>query len=229
MEFYSSEKEQVEALRKWWAENWLYIATGLTLGIIAVVGWNQYQAYVLERAQQASQKYTEMVGAFNVEAQPIAEDILTELKGEFSSTPYASDAALYAAAVYVNMSDLENAERELRWVINESTDLSKGALARIRMARIMIATSRYQAAIDELAGMDDTGYGALANAVRGDAFSAMDEREAAMGAYALALEHAKPDALDRELVQLKLDRLKRYSTSAAESETGDDDLMEESQ
>ncbi len=226
MEFYSSEKEQVEALRKWWAENWLYIATGLTLGIVAVVGWNQYQAYVIKHAQQASQKYTEMVGAFNVEAQPIAEDILIELKSEFSSTPYAGDAALYAASVYVNLYDLESAERELRWVIDEGRGLSKEALARVRIARIMIATSRYQAAIDELAGMDDTGDGALASAVRGDAFSEMGESEAAMGAYALALEYAKPDALDRELVQLKLDSLKRNSTSVTDSETADGDLME---
>jgi len=229
MEFYSSEKEQLEAMRKWWSENWLYIASGLTLGVVAVVGWNQWQAYVLERAQKASARYTEMVGAFNVETQPIAEDILAELKTEYASTPYAADAALYSAAVHVKKADLESAERELHWVIAASPDESKVVLARIRLARVLNAMSRYQEAIDELTNLDGTGFNALANTIRGDAYVALRDMESARAAYALSLEQAKPGLLDRELVQLKLDNLQTSSAVNDTTELADTESVSDSQ
>ena len=38
MEFEKSDQEQVEALQKWWKENWLSLLGGLVLGLGGILG-----------------------------------------------------------------------------------------------------------------------------------------------------------------------------------------------
>ena len=46
MEVYDSEREQIEAMKKWWAQNGKAIITGLVLGLAALIGWQQWSASV---------------------------------------------------------------------------------------------------------------------------------------------------------------------------------------
>ena len=41
-----SEKEQLEQMRAWWADNGRFVIGGVLLGVAALVGWNQWQASI---------------------------------------------------------------------------------------------------------------------------------------------------------------------------------------
>jgi hypothetical protein len=49
-----SEREQVDRIRQWWKENGAWIIVGVGGGVLALAGWNWWQGYQLQRAEQAS-------------------------------------------------------------------------------------------------------------------------------------------------------------------------------
>ena len=57
MEFEKSDQEQVEALQKWWKENWLSLLGGLVLGLGGILGWQYYGDYSDAQAATASTRY----------------------------------------------------------------------------------------------------------------------------------------------------------------------------
>jgi predicted negative regulator of RcsB-dependent stress response len=49
-----SDKEQLEQIREWWRENGWYVFGGIGLGILLLVGWNQYGAWQERRLADSS-------------------------------------------------------------------------------------------------------------------------------------------------------------------------------
>jgi hypothetical protein len=58
VEDYLSEREQVDRIRQWWKENGAWIIVGIGGGVLSLAGWNWWQGYQLERAEQASAIYS---------------------------------------------------------------------------------------------------------------------------------------------------------------------------
>src|SRR5690606_41345251 len=52
-----TDEEQIEALRAWWRENGRAIIAGVVIAIVALIGWQQWDAYKQRRAELASQDY----------------------------------------------------------------------------------------------------------------------------------------------------------------------------
>ena len=51
---YLSEKEQIEAIRRWWRENGWYLVGGVAIATLAYVGYGQYQDYRDRRNEEAA-------------------------------------------------------------------------------------------------------------------------------------------------------------------------------
>ena len=47
---YLSDREQEEALRSWWRDNWRWIIGGVVLGLALLGGWRYWQVYRDQRA-----------------------------------------------------------------------------------------------------------------------------------------------------------------------------------
>jgi hypothetical protein len=91
---YLSEREQVDRIRQWWKENGAWIIVGIGGGVLALAGWNWWQGYQLERAEQASAIYS-------VVAEAAVEGRLDEvragvdrLEAGHGSSPYLQHAGL---------------------------------------------------------------------------------------------------------------------------------------
>ncbi|HSS63505.1 MAG TPA: tetratricopeptide repeat protein, partial [Gammaproteobacteria bacterium] len=83
-----SEKEQLEELRAWWAENGRFVIAGVLLGVAAIFGWNQWQARIEKTQIEASNLFEdvmEAVGSGNTEA---AEAAANELYANYQRTVY---------------------------------------------------------------------------------------------------------------------------------------------
>lgn len=201
------DEAQVEALKKWWQENWMALAAGLVIGLGAIFGWEGWQKYRDGQDAQASQIYEDMKKAYSGnkadEATRLGEKLLTE----FESTPYAPAAALRMASAAVEANKLDEAGARLSWIVANSGDEGLKQLARLRQARVLWAQNKGDEALKILAG-DAGGYAALYEELRGDISLAKGDRSAARASYEKALQAAATDdRASRESLQRKLDDL----------------------
>ena len=215
MDEYLSEKEQVEKLRLWWRENGPFVIGGLVLGVLALSGWNYWQSWQIERSENAKVAYDKLVIAVDNADQDTVATQLAELSGEYSSTPYLSQARLLAARMHVDGGDLDRAAAELDRVVREAKDPELVRIARTRLARVLLANGDTEGA---LAALDLSSAGVFApryHELRGDVLVARGETTAAREEYVTALAGAEQGIVNRQSVQRKLDALGGNEASEA--------------
>jgi predicted negative regulator of RcsB-dependent stress response len=206
-----SEEEQVEALKRWWNENGKSLLAGIAIAILGVVGWNYYQDMEQQEAETASAYYQRLLGNASAgqlgdnERAAIKQDAQT-LKDEFSDGAYAQYAALMLAKVAVAESDLEKAESELRWLLNNADESELVELANLRLAQVLQAQGRLPQALELVQDKADAWQGRRLE-VKGDILLAQGDKTAARAAYASAKKIAAEQGANTALLSLKLDNL----------------------
>lgn len=202
-----SDDEQVEALRAWWRENGRSVIAGVVIAVVALVGWQQWNAYRQNRAEAASAEYTAFYEQI-LAAQP-TEGVVA--RGEailenYGNTPYAPLTALLLARHHVNAGELEQAAEHLRWVIAKADSKPVQAIARLRLARVLAAQQKYDEALAQLEPVPGPLTADFQEA-RGDLLSAAGRADAAIGAYRAALADQNLMPQRRAIIQLKLNDL----------------------
>ncbi len=220
MDAYRTEDEQVEALKRWWKEN----GTSTLLTIVVVVGgYFGYQAWQKNKQQQqagASAQYQQLLQV-SMELEQDANDaryatashLVDTLKNEYPSTLYAHYAALMQAKLLVDQKDLEAAQAQLRWVLDNDPEPELQQLAKLRLARLMFAAGQPEQALAQMSGADYGEFAALYYELRGDIHASQGDLEAARQDYqsALASDAANPNAMP--LVRMKLESLPRDTST----------------
>jgi len=201
---YETEEQQVEALKKWWAENGKSVILGVGIGAFAIFGWQGWNKHQLSKARQASDGYQQTLAALNGEGDAV--EIAKDVKDDHSGTLYATMAALAAARSAVEKSDLETAEKELRWAVSNSPQKEISTIARVRLARVQGALGKHKDAFKTLPGKAPEAFTALVEEVRGDLYSATGEAEKARVAYQAALDSGESGG-DRNTLEMKLNEL----------------------
>jgi predicted negative regulator of RcsB-dependent stress response len=203
VEDYLSDREQEEALRTWWRENWRWILGGIVLGIALLFGWFRWQDYRSSRAVAAAKHYDQVKAAVDARDADKATKLLGELSSEFDKSPYAQEARLLVAKMHVEATKYDAALPLLREVADKSADKELANVARLRAARVLIQQGKHDEAIASLK-VDELGaFAASAHEIRGDANLAKGDQNAARAEYAAAL--AADDAqIDRNMLELKL-------------------------
>ena len=201
------DEEQVEALKKWWQENWKALAAGLVLGVGSILGWEGWQTHQQSTAADASRIYAELQEALTGEQLEAADELAARLKTDFSGTPYAAHAVLAVAAHLAEHGDFEAASERLNWVVQRSDDEGLRHIARLRRARALWQLSRVDEAL-KLLNIDQAGsFTGLYAELRGDIRLSSGDRKAARADYEAAMAALPPEAANRELLQRKLDDL----------------------
>ena len=202
---YDTEEQQVEALKSWWKENGTAVIIGALLGIGALGGWRGWNWYEEKQAVNASDVFVSvqefMIAGDMASFQEQAETLRTE----YASTPYAVLATLHEAKAQAKEGDLKAAAESLRWAVKHSAQPAIRDVARIRLARVLVADHKLddaQAVIDK---EFSEGYRSLVHEIQGDILIARGEPEQAKQAYDLALESARASGV--EFLQMKRDDL----------------------
>lgn len=198
---YETEEQQVEALKEWWKQNGTAVISGAVLGIAALGGWRAWDWYQEKQATEASDIYANVQGAL---LQNDTESLGTEaetLREQYKSTPYAVLVTLHEAKIQSEKGDLGAAAESLRWAMDNSSQKSVQNIARIRLARVLVADSKLDEATTLINHNLPDAYASLVNEIRGDIFFAKGETEQAKQAYDQALESA--DANSVEYLQIK--------------------------
>lgn len=204
MSDYKTDDEKVEELKAWWKENGTSVIAGVVLAIGGIFGWQYWQTYQHERAAAASALYAKVDKIAATAIEQALPDIQT-LQQQYASTPYAAIASLKAAQQYAAQGDYAPARTALQWVIDNSDAADFQHLAKIRLARVLLAM---QQADDALALANQTyppAYTSLVEELKGDIFVAQHKIAEARAAYDKALLTSKDASTD--LIKMKRDNL----------------------
>lgn len=200
---YTSEQEQIEALRQWWRENGRSVIAGVVIAVIGVVGWQQWSAYKTNQALAAAGAYEALasdIGSQNLDA---AGKEWTTLKEEHGGSAYAVLGSLRLAAARTDAGDLDGAEAALRWAHDHGDNQGLRQLARLRLAKVLDAAGKDDEAVATLKPVPDGPYAARYQELLGDIEMARGKREAAIQAYRDAIA-ANPLRRRRGLIEMKL-------------------------
>jgi predicted negative regulator of RcsB-dependent stress response len=232
VETYTTEEEQVEALRRWWDENGRSVIFSVIIALAAGFGWKAWQAHQKDTSEGASNIYQSMLLNINVEdstpeQQAIATGLAVQLKTEYDSTTYAQFAALHLASLAVSKDNLAEAEGQLRWVLaraDKGGDVAQ--VTELRLARVLAAAGKAQQGLDILQGAADVSYGASYALARGDILLQLGRTDEAKAAYleARALigqsgEQINLATLDQKLQSLMPRPARDYGAALAEQDT----------
>jgi predicted negative regulator of RcsB-dependent stress response len=199
-----SEAEQYERAKAWTRMNGPWILAGIAIGALLLFGWRWYQNRRDTQAEMASARYEEMVAALNRGDRTRGLAIADDLNREYAWTPYATLATLMAARAHVDANELDKAAAGLKSVMDSAPDKEMSMVARLRLARVQAAQSKYDEALATLK-VDDPGEFAprLAD-VRGDVLLAKGDRAGALREYLAARSGDTKGRVDAEQLDLKI-------------------------
>lgn len=227
-----SEKEQIEQLRSWWSVYGGYVIFGVAAGAILLFGINYYKNSKLNAQLQGSSLYqqlTDDVVDGNLEE---AEILAGELAASYGDTPYAAQAKLAIARLYMDKNRDEDAADALRDLLESDSSDEIKQIARLRLAKILLYQEKPSDVIDLLEGQGSNAFAAAYGEVLGDAYAALERYADAEAAYQQVLmDPLSQGTVNQQLVQWKA--LDLPATEAAEEASdvadGIDTLLEEAE
>jgi predicted negative regulator of RcsB-dependent stress response len=198
------EQEQLATFKAWWQQygnllTWLLIA--VLTAYSAWTGWNYYQR---SQSTQASQLYEELQKAVTAKDNARVQRAAGDMETRFGSTSYAQMSALMAAKSAFEAGDMNVAKAQLEWTVANG-DAEFKAIAKLRLAGLLLDEKSYDAALVALAG--DTLPQFIGNVAdrRGDILVAQNKMAQARVAYQAALAATDVKNPGHQLIQLKLD------------------------
>jgi predicted negative regulator of RcsB-dependent stress response len=213
---YLSEKEQWEWLKAQVRENTPAVVLAIVVVAAAVFGWRWWQSHQDARQLGAGAKYMQMVQSLERGDRTQSLVLLGELERDYGASPYADQARLLAARMYVDETQLDHAASELATVAEHSKDQELARVARLRLARVQIAQGKPDSALATLGGSVSGAFAARYHEVRGDAYYAKGDKTAALTEYRSA-QSAGAEGSDTALLQLKIADLGGGPASSAPS------------
>lgn len=206
MEGYTSDDEQVERIKQWWAENGRAVIAGLVLGIGGLLGWRGWVSYQQAQAEAASAIYGRMVESVERGDAVSAERHAQSLLGSYTGTPYALMAGLTLGRVHHQGGDYDAAASDYRRVIDRAGEHPLAWVARLRLARTLVDADRLAEALAVLQQEPPAPYVAAYEELKGDIYRLQGEPEQARDAYLRARLAPQPVA-DPAALEMKLNDL----------------------
>jgi predicted negative regulator of RcsB-dependent stress response len=210
-----SEEEQVEALKKWWKENGVAIFIGVVIGLGAVIGVRYWYSYQETRSIAASDVYNRFTESVQKNEEANTQKLANEMLQKYKGTSYAALTALQLAKQNVDANKLAEAEKNLRWALDNPGDKSIALITRQRLAEVLSAEGKLDEALSVLDKVKDPTFDPLFAQVRGDILRKQGKLEKAREAYQLALTDPSLSAKQREFIEMKLEELPKLPVQDA--------------
>lgn len=201
------EQEQLATLKAWWSRfgnliTWLVIAA-----LAAYAGWNGWNYYQRNQVMQAALLYDELQKAVTAKDNGRVLRAAGDMQEKFGRTAYAQMAALAAAKSAWETKDAAAAKTQLQWLIDNARDGEYKAIARIRLAGVLLDEKAYDEALKVLAVDVPSHFAGAVADRKGDILVAQDKLDEARAAWKLALDKTDDKNPARQLIQLKLDAI----------------------
>ena len=200
-----SDQEQIQMLKNWWKQYGMTLVIGLCVFLSASYGWRYWQQYKTHQTELASMIYSEVINLNDMNKADEVKLLTENLLKNYPRTVYASLAALIVAKDAVESDKLADAEQKLQWVVDKGKQKALQQLARIRLARVLLADKKPTEALAVLAKLDvTTALTAEAAEVKGDVLVVLGKKAEALQSYQIALTINKVKAVESPLLQMKI-------------------------
>ncbi|SFV87217.1 Mlr7403 protein [hydrothermal vent metagenome] len=194
-----TEEEQAEQIKKWLKDNLPHIIIGIALGLSGIWGFDYYQTLQYEKAIQARNNYLAIVvNSNNTEA-------LTALKQD-ESNAYKQQVELVLAQQAVVKGDYQGAITYLL-PLTKNKDEFLMHNAKLRAATVYLEMKKPDEALALLSDNNNAAFGALYDNIKGDAYFAKGDFDAAKKHYQAVFAQLPRESKLLNLVQMKLSDL----------------------
>ncbi|MFM8331355.1 MAG: YfgM family protein [Candidatus Methylumidiphilus sp.] len=206
MEFYESEEQRVEALKKWWQTNSQAVITGLAVGMAVLAGWNAWQNAQHQKAEEASGMYLQLLRAVDAKQAEPAAKLSERIIEQYQGSAYATYATLFSARLKAEAGDLAGAKNVLSDLLASSKDDNIKHLARLRLGQVLLALGEFEPALkllEPLKSRDMGTYESRYEELKGDLYAALQRSSEAVAAY----ERAKETGETAPWLEMKINNL----------------------
>jgi len=204
VEVYSNENEQVDALRRFFANNGKALAVGVIIGIAALGGWRYWASHEDSSSKAVSAQYQQVTTAMKAD-QPATLDAAAKFASENSNT-YGALAAMDVAKQYVDASQLDKAASLLENGLKNTKDANLQAVINLRLARIQLQQNQADAALKTLDAVKGDGWTAIVADIRGEALLSKGDKQGARAAWSKGVDSDASPAL-KQMMQMKMNNL----------------------
>jgi predicted negative regulator of RcsB-dependent stress response len=208
MQDYTNEHQQWEAIQDWLRKNGVQLLVVFAISLAVAFGFRYWQSSHLEKKQQASQLFDQLLSVEKSDPQSsLIPRIIAELKNNYVRTPYAASAALFEAKNAVSNHHFQAAEQALSWAVAHATSSDIKTIATIRLARVLLADKKPEAALAQLEKNTDPAYLPAIEQVKGDIYLAQKDIPKARIAYQQAFNRMPPSEKMKAYVGMQLNQL----------------------
>jgi predicted negative regulator of RcsB-dependent stress response len=201
------EQEQLDELKHFWNEYGNLITWALILCFGAIAAWNGWQYWQGTQATQAGALFEEVDRAAGSGDIARVERAFADIKDKFGGTAFAQQAGLLTAKVLTDRGNKDGAKAALQWVADKSSDKGYQAIARLRLASLLVDAKAYDDALKQLSAEFPKEFVALVADRRGDIFNLQGKKSEAKDEYSKAYKAFEERSEYRRLVEVKLTSL----------------------
>ena len=197
------EQQELDNFKYFWKSTGRWLFALLIAAALGYLGYTMYKSHKASQSQEAAEVLAKIVDKMQAKAsQAEVNADLTNLQQNYPDSIAAAHATEYDARRY------DVAEGHLNWVLQNQKAPLVQALAAQRLGIVLLQQKKYDAAIAALNTKVEADFEPLLLEAKGDVYAAQNKTKEAAQSYQQALEKLPKDAIERELLQMKLDSQK---------------------
>ena len=203
------EQQELDNFKYFWKSTGRWLFALLIAAALGYLGYTMYKSHKASQSQEAAEVLAKIVDKMQAKAsQAEVNADLTNLQQNYPASIAAAQATLMAAATEYDARRYDVAEGHLNWVLKNQKAPLIQALAAQRLGIVLLQQKKYDAAIAALNTKVEADFEPLLLEAKGDVYAAQNKTKEAAQSYQQALEKLPKDAIERELLQMKLDSQK---------------------
>ena len=203
------EQQELDNFKYFWKSTGRWLFALLIAAALGYLGYTMYKSHKASQSQEAAEVLAKIVDKMQAKAsQAEVNADLTNLQQNYPDSIAAAQATLMAAATEYDARRYDVAEGHLNLVLKNQKAPLVQALAAQRLGIVLLQQKKYDAAIAALNTKVEADFEPLLLEAKGDVYAAQNKTKEAAQSYQQALEKLPKDAIERELLQMKLDSQK---------------------
>ncbi|EIG30359.1 YfgM family protein [Neisseria sicca] len=203
------EQQELDNFKYFWKSTGRWLFALLIAAALGYLGYTMYKSHKASQSQEAAEVLAKIVDKMQAKAsQAEVNADLTNLQQNYPDSIAAAQATLMAAATEYDARRYDVAEGHLNWVLKNQKAPLVQALAAQRLGIVLLQQKKYDAAIAALNTKVEADFEPLLLEAKGDVYAAQNKTKEAAQSYQQALEKLPKEAIERELLQMKLDSQK---------------------
>ena len=201
------EQEQLDQLKHFWNTWGTLISSVLVVVFGALAAWNGYQFWQNRQATQASALFDAVEVAVQTGDQTRVEQAFGDIRGKYAGTVQAAQAGLMVAKLEMEKNQPDAAKAALEWTAKNASDEGYRAIARLRLASVLLEQKAYDAALQTLSEKFPLEMHAVVADRKGDVLLLQGKNTEAAAEYSSAYAAFSDSVEYRRLVEVKLNAL----------------------